>query len=95
MSHDSPGSSVLHTPTDDQNFDDVCTYYPIERTATVLISNSLYELHHEKPCFSSFLPGSASSDFFECLRGRNKAPFPMRLGYFFPQFGEKNSQSQL
>ena len=56
MSHDSPGSSVLHTPTDDQNFDDVCTYYPIERTAIVLISYSLYELHHEKPCFSSFLP---------------------------------------
>ena len=33
--------------------------------------------------------------FFGCLRGRNKAPFPMRFRRIFSQFVEKNSQSQL
>ena len=36
-----------------------------------------------------------SGIFFGCLRGRNKAPFPMRFRRIFSQFVEKNSQSQL
>ena len=59
------------------------TLYDLDLGVKVTQNVAQYHPHHV-----------SSGIFFECLRGRYKAPVPMANAYIFSQFEQKKSQSE-